>query len=155
MPSTTLNLVLFLILLTPTLRAADPYVGTWKLNSAKSEYKGGPPPREQSASITKVGTDLDHKIAGTAADGSRISARFTIPSTDGPGRVIESATYNGVSVRWFSPSEREITYTKGGDVVNTVRSRISSDEKSMSVHSTSVNARGQRVEGNSIYDKQE
>jgi hypothetical protein len=105
--------------------------------------------------ITKVGTDLDHKVAGIAADGSKISAWFTIPSAEGTGRVIQSATYDGVSVKWFSPRDREIIYRKGANVVNTVWSRISSDGRSMSTHSQGVNARGESVEGDSTYDKQE
>ena len=135
------------------LCAADPYVGTWKMNVPLSKYEGGTRPREQTVIITKIGTDLDHKVAGTAADGRKISAWFTIPSVEGTGKVIESATYDGVSVKWNSPSQREVIYRKGGKIVNTVWSRISSDGKSMSAHSKGVNAVGERVEGDSTYDK--
>ena len=68
------------------LCAADPYVGTWKMNVPKSKYTGSARPAEQTVTITRVGTDLDHRVAGTAADGSKISAHFTIPSAGGRAR---------------------------------------------------------------------
>lgn len=142
MPTRTAKLVLLLLAIAVPLCAADPYVGRWKMDVPKSKYERGARPRKQTVTITKVGTDLDHKVAGTAADGGKISAWFTIPSAEGTGRVIQSATYDGVSVKWFSPSEREVTYSKGANVVNTVWSRVSSDGKSMSTHSKGVNARG-------------
>jgi hypothetical protein len=120
MPPSMAKFVFLLIAIAATLCAADPYVGTWKMNVPLSKYEGGARPREQTVTITKVGTDLDHRVAETAADGSKISAWFTIPFTDGSERVIESATYDGVSVKWNSASQREVIYRKGGNIVNTV-----------------------------------
>ena len=76
----------------------NPYAGTWKMNLAQSRYPSGAAPREQTAIITQAGTDLDHQIVGTSADGAKISARIVIPITDGPGKVLETAKYDGVSV---------------------------------------------------------
>ena len=33
--------------LAATLVAAEPFAGTWKLNSAKTKYKSGTPPKEE------------------------------------------------------------------------------------------------------------
>jgi hypothetical protein len=82
MPTRTAKFVLLLLAIAVPLCAADPYVGTWKMDVPKSKYERGARPREQTVTITKVGTDLDHKVAGTAADGSKISAWFTIPSAE-------------------------------------------------------------------------
>jgi hypothetical protein len=154
MPTRTAKFALLLLAIAVPLCAADPSEhGKWTF--LKSKYEKGARPREQTVTITKVGTDLDHKVAGTAADGSKISAWFTIPSAEGTGRVIQSATYDGVSVEWFSPSEREVTYSKGANVVNTVWSRVSSEGRSMSTHSKGVNARGESVEGASTYNRHE
>lgn len=150
----TVKLLLLLVPLA-AVAAEHPYVGTWKLNVTESKYPPAAALREQIATITKVGTDLDHRVVGIAADGNKTSGRIVIPSTDGPGRVLEPANYDGVSVKWFSPSEREITYTKGSKVVNTVRSRISEDGKHMYTDSKGVNARGETTQAHAVYDRQE
>ena len=62
--------------LAATLVAAEPFAGTWKLNSAKTKYKTGTPPKEQTATIAEAGSDLDVTISGTASDGSAIMSHY-------------------------------------------------------------------------------
>ena len=64
------KLVLALLGFAATLCAADPFVGTWKMNPAKTKYKAGTAPKEQTVTITEAGSDLNVKVAGTAADGA-------------------------------------------------------------------------------------
>jgi len=149
------QVVLLLVVLAAAAKAEHPYVGTWKMNLAESKYPPGSAPRHQVVTITQVGKDLDHRIVGIAADGRETSARIVIPITDGQGRVLEGANYDGVSVKWFSPGEREIIYRNGGKIINTVRSRISPDGKHMYTDSHGVNARGETTQGHAVYDKQE
>jgi hypothetical protein len=135
--------------------AEHPYAGTWKMNVAESHYAAGAAPKEQVATIAETGDGLDHRIAGIAADGSRISARIIIPKTNGEGKVLQAPNYDAVSVKWYSPREREITYRSHGNVVNTVRSSISDDGKHMRTDSRGVNARGEPTESHAVYDRQE
>ena len=45
----TITLILAMLSISVALRAADdPFVGTWKLNLAKSKYNPGPPPKSGS-----------------------------------------------------------------------------------------------------------
>jgi hypothetical protein len=149
----------FLLLVAVSTGAAraehHPYAGTWKMNVAESRYPPGTAPREQTAVITEVGGELDHKITGIAADGHNISSRFVIPETSGSGRVLEAPNYDAISVKWFSPREREITYTKQGKTVNTVHSSISDDGKHMLADSHGIDVQGEKVEGHAVYDRQE
>jgi hypothetical protein len=43
------KLILVLLAFAGVSMAADPFVGTWKLNSAKTKYKTGMPPKEPAA----------------------------------------------------------------------------------------------------------
>jgi hypothetical protein len=153
------KIVEFLLLLvavsTGAAPAEHPYAGTWKMNVAESRYPPGTAPKEQIAVITEVGGELDHKITGIAADGHNISSRFVIPETSGSGRVLEAPNYDAISVKWFSPREREMTYTKQGKTVNTVHSSISDDGKHMLTDSHGVDVQGEKVEGHAVYDRQE
>jgi hypothetical protein len=66
-----------LLPLAGALLAADPFLGTWKLNSAKSIYSKGTPPNEEVLIIGSVGRDLDVAVKGTAADGTVFFSRYT------------------------------------------------------------------------------
>ena len=56
------------------LVAAEPFTGTWKLNTEKSKYKTGAPAKEQTVTITEADSNLDVTIKGTAQDGTPISS---------------------------------------------------------------------------------
>jgi len=132
--------------------AADPFVGTWKLNPSKSKFKTGAAPKEQTLTITESGGDLDITVKGTAADGRSITTHFTIPANGGNGKIIESP-YEAVSGKRISNSERETMYSKGGHVVYTTHAKISNG-KTLTVHSKGTNPAGQMVDGDVTYDKQ-
>src|SRR6266705_4685017 len=95
------------------LMAADPFAGTWSLNTAKTKYKTGAPAKEQTLTITETGSDLDVTIKGTAADGAAISSHYTVPAKGGEGKIVESP-YDAVSGKRPSANQREISYSKGG-----------------------------------------
>jgi len=140
------------LIVASTLLAADPFVGTWKLNSSKSIYNT-PPPKEETMIIAEAGGDLDITIKGSSAAGTGFSTHYTLPVTAGTGRVIES-WYDGVSGRRTEPYQRDIDYSKGGKVVLTTRNRVSVDRKSMTVIANGSDAFGHVVEAVFVYFKQ-
>jgi hypothetical protein len=147
------KLTFALLGLTALLIAAEPFVGTWKLNSAKTKYKTGTAPKEQTLTISEAGSDLDVAISGTAADASAISSHYTVPAQGGDGKIIQS-TYEAVSGKRMGPNEREITYSKGGKAVLTAHSRVSADGKTITVNVKGTDAQGKPVDAVAVYDKQ-
>jgi len=135
------------------LAAADPFVGTWKMNPAKIKYKKGAPPKEQTLVISESGKDTVVKVDGIAADGSKIAAQYSVPSAGGPGKI-DTPAWDGVNSKRLSDSEREMMYLKGGKTVYTTHSKISADGKSLTVASKGLNLLGKDVEGEVVYDKQ-
>lgn len=136
-----------------TLLAADPFVGTWKLNSTKTKFTTGVAPKEQTLTFTEEGNTLHIMVKGTSTDGKAISSHFTVPTAGGTGTIIESY-YDGVSTKIISPTQRETTYTKGGKPVYTAKSRISADGKTLTVNVNGTNPLGQTVAGTAVYDKE-
>jgi len=137
-----------------TLCAADPFVGTWKMNPAKTKFKVGAAPKEQTVTITEAGSDFNVKVAGIAADGSKLSMSYSVPVAGGPGKFLEAAAYEGVAGKRLGPSERAMSYTKGGKTVYTTHSKLSADGNSLSVTSKGLNPTGKEVAGTVVYDKQ-
>ena len=147
------RLALVLLAVAGALVAADPFVGTWKVNPAKSKYTSGAGPKEQTVTISEAGGDLDITVKGTAMDGKPISSHFTIPASGGPGKLIESP-YEAVSGKRMGADERETSYTKGGKVVYTTHAKLSKDGRTLTVHSKGASPTGQMVDGTVTYEKQ-
>ena len=147
------RLVFMLLAAAAALVAADPFVGTWKGKPAKSKFKAGSAPKEQTVTISESSGDLDIAVKGTAADGTPISVHYTIPAAGGTGKVIESP-YEAVSGKRMNANERETSYSKGGKVVYTTTAKLSKDGKMLTVHSKGTNPAGQMVDGTVTYDKQ-
>jgi hypothetical protein len=147
------KLVFLFLAVAVALVAADPFVGTWKVNPAKSKFKTGTAPKEQTVTISEFGGDLDIAVKGTAADGTPMSTHYTVPSAGGGGKVVESP-YEAVSGKRMNANERETSYSKGGKVVYTTHAKLAKDGKTLTVHSTGTNPAGQTVDGTVTYDKQ-
>ena len=92
------KLILVLLAFAAASMAADPFVGTWKLNSAKTKYKTGMPPKEQTVTFSEEGSDLHTMVKGTSSDGQAISIHYTVPTAGGTGKIIESP-YDGVNAK--------------------------------------------------------
>ena len=146
------KLMLVLLGLATALAAADPFVGEWKLNPAKSKYKTGTPPKEQTVVITEKDSDLDVNITGTTADGSSIASHYTMPAKGGEGKIIKSP-YDTISSKRPSDKERVLTYSKGGKVVYNARPRVSADGKTMTVTVKGTDPAGNPVEGTLVFEK--
>src|SRR4051812_3980765 len=151
-PMRSIKLLLMLTGLAALLMAADPFVGTWKMNPGKTKFKRGAPPKEQTVTISESGSDMAVKVEGIASDGSKIATQYTVPSAGGAGKI-ESPVWDGITAKRINPSEREMSYLKGGKTVYTTHSKLSADGKSLTVASKGLNVLGKEVEGDVVYDK--
>ena len=71
------------------LFAADPFIGTWKLNHDKSNYTAGMPPREETVVIRQESYRYRVIITGVEPDGSPISIQYTVAMDGGTGEAID------------------------------------------------------------------
>jgi hypothetical protein len=56
------------------MAAANPFVGTWKLNVAKSKFSPGPPLQSQTVTI---GADNKVEVSGTDSEGQAVNWSYT------------------------------------------------------------------------------
>jgi hypothetical protein len=66
-----------LVGLGPLLAQTNPFVGTWKLNVAKSKYVGVQPPKSETETVQAQGDGANVNFEGVAGDGSPIAFSFT------------------------------------------------------------------------------
>ena len=147
---------LVFMLLSPAvvLVAADPSVGTWKLDTAKSKFKAGPLYRHATLTISESGSDLDVAFKGTTTSGAAISNHSSVPANGGTGKLIDMPSYDAVSSKRLNATETELSMSKGGKVVYTTRSKLSKDGKTLTAAVKGTSAAGQKVEGTAVYEKQ-
>jgi hypothetical protein len=85
-------LVAVLLLLTSgPLRAQEHFLGTRKLNVAKSKFPAGTAPKNETRPVEASGGGQKYTLEGTAADGSKISYTFTTKYDGKPVPITSSA----------------------------------------------------------------
>ena len=138
---------------TALAQGADPSLGTWKLNLAKSTYSGSAPKSqtvkyETSSMGTTVTTD------GVAADGSKTSQKYTTKYDGKDVPLSGSAIADTVALTRIDALTIERIDKKAGKVIQTIRRTISADGKTMTVLTKGTNAQGKPVNNTAVYEKQ-
>jgi hypothetical protein len=132
---------------------ADPTVGTWKLNLAKSKYNAGQPPKSSTVVIAAAGQGIKLTSDTVLADGTARKISYTA-SYDGKDAVVTGTPdYDGMSLK-KTANGVEGSRKKAGKVVQTYTRVISADGKTMTVTSTGTTATGAKVDNVQVYDKQ-
>jgi hypothetical protein len=117
--------------------------GTWKLNTAKSTFSPGPPPKSMSVVYSDVGTDgmkivVDVTPATGAAQHWEMTAHY-----DGKEYPVKgNPNADTVSVRHVDAMTSESTFKKGGKVTATNTRVLSADGKTLTVTSKGVTEDG-------------
>lgn len=134
--------------------AADNWIGTWKLNVAKSKSSAAPLPKSLTLTFesTPAGTKLSSD--GVTADGTAMKGWYT-------------SKFDGKDVPWTGNPDADMaaplrvdanTYTntwkKGGKEVMKAKVVVSADGKTLTVIQTGKNAKGADVNSTSVYEKQ-
>ncbi len=141
------------------LRAqGNPFIGTWKLNTAKSKYSPGPAPQSQMTTIEAQGNGVKVSTDGTAADGNHTAWSFTA-NYDGKDNPVSGTTgaLNGadtVSLKRINPDTVENTFKKAGKVVLRGRDVVSKDGKVRTITAKGTDTNGKPVSRMIVYDKQ-
>jgi hypothetical protein len=133
---------------------ADPHVGTWKLNVAKSKYSPGPAPKEVTMKIEAKGAGIHLTQTGTDAAGKPIKIDFTANYDGKDTPVTGVANTDTIAVKRVDANTSEGTLKKGGKVVMTVTSVVSKDGKTRTSTFKGTDAAGKPVNNVAVYDKQ-
>ena len=133
--------------------AADPNLGTWKLNEAKSKIAPGG---------TKASTVVYEEVGD--------QVKITVDGIDGTGKAVHSVwtgRYDGKDypatgdptgdTRWYKKVDDrtlEFATKKDGKAVLTGRVAVAADGKSRTVRTSSTDASGKKISSVAVYDKQ-
>jgi hypothetical protein len=154
---TTRTLIVMLLCcfaLSVAAAGADPHVGTWKLNVAKSKYSPGPAPKEITMKIEAKGAGIHLTQTGTDGTGKPIRVEFSAnyDGKDNPITGVPNA--DTIAVKSVDANTWGVTQKKGGKEVMAVTSVVSKDGKTRTSTFKGTDAAGKPVNNVAVYDKQ-
>ena len=135
-------------------QAADPIVGTWKLNVAKSTYSPGPAPKSLTAKIEAAAKGEKLKAEGVRGDDTPIHVEYTAQYDGKEHPISGSPMADTVSLKRLDANTTERTEKKGGKVTQTLTRKVSIDGKTMTVTYKGTDAKGQPINNVAVFEKQ-
>jgi hypothetical protein len=134
-------------------QGADPIVGTWELNVAKSKYSPGPAPKSETRTYVVTGQDIKATSKGVDSTGTPTSAEWTV-NYDGKDRPqTGNPNADTLSLKRIDAFTTEWTQKKADKVVLTGTRTISRDGKVMTITTKGTNAKGQAINDVEIFEK--
>lgn len=145
-------------LFTPGLTMAqqsDPFVGTWKLNVAKSTFGPGTERKSETRMIESSPFGMKVSVDRTNADNSNQQYNYTTNFDGKPHPITGTAPYGADSIAVTLGASNTLSFklTKGGQPVASGTSVVSADGKTLTLTSKGTDASGKTLSSISVYDK--
>lgn len=133
--------------------AQGPFMGTWKLNEAKTKYAAGAT-KLQTVTYEAAGQNLKVTVDGTDPSGNAVHWEWTGKIDGKPYPVTGNPTADMQSFRKINNRTVIVRQIKDGKLTAIGRITISPNGKSRTVTSTQIGPKGQRIRSVAVYDKE-
>ncbi len=133
--------------------AQSPFLGTWKLNAAKSKYDAGAT-KVETVVYEAAGENIKVTVDGTDPSGNPVHWEWTGKFDGKPYPVTGSPMADMATYRRITSHTVAITQTKAGKVVLRGRITVSANGKTRTVNTMQIGPKGQRIHSIAVYDKQ-
>jgi hypothetical protein len=133
--------------------AANPNMGTWKLNEAKSKIPAGAT-KNNTVVYEAAGDSIKVTVDGVDGDGKPLHTEWTgmFDGKDYP--LTGDPTADTRSYKKIDDHTNELTNKKNGKVISWGRIVVAADGKSRTVTVSGTDAKGKKVKYTAAYDKQ-
>ena len=134
--------------------AADNWVGTWKLNLAKSKFPSGEAPKNLTLSFEKTADGIKLTSDGADAKGEPMHTEYT-------------AKFDGTDVAWTGNPNADMAspkridanhyrnvWKKDGKVTVTAKVAVSPNGKTLTVTQTGKDAQGKAMNVTEVFDRE-
>jgi hypothetical protein len=130
------------------------WLGSWKLNVAKSKYSPGPPPTSQIDKNEAVEGALKYTSDRVSSEGKPGHHEYTAKLDGKDFPYIGFPLADTISITKVNDNTAEWTLKKGGKAVMSGGTVYSPDGNLRTWTFTGTNAKGQKVEVTSVFEKQ-
>jgi hypothetical protein len=142
-----------IVLSSSVVLAAENWLGTWKLNTAKSKIEPGPGPKSLTLKFRATKAGIKFTGDGVDAEGKRTHTEF-VSKFDG-----KEVPYKGnpdadtASPKKIDDNSYENIWKKDGKTTITSKVVASGGGKTLTITHTGTNSKGQAVNSTFIYGK--
>jgi hypothetical protein len=150
-----------LLVLVGTLGAAlgasaqePPFVGTWKLNLARSNFGATLPPRSDTTRLSAVENGYSAVTDQVDPEGKAIHYEYTVRFDGKDYPVTGSQKFEAISVSRIDDRTIDWTMKKGEKVVRQGRSAYSPDGKLRTLTYFGVDSTGKKFEVTAVFERQ-
>jgi hypothetical protein len=134
--------------------AGDNWVGTWKLNVAKSKFSPGPAPKASTLKFDPSPDGIKLTQEMVDAEGKATPGGYTAKFDGKEVPYAGNPDTDSASPTRIDDNTYENTWKKAGKVTIKARVVVSADGKTLTVTQTGTNAEGQVVNNTAVYEKQ-
>jgi hypothetical protein len=133
---------------------ADPVVGTWKLNLAKSTFGGGPALKSQIRTYSQTAKGITLKMKTVSAEGKETTTQTTynVDGKDYPS--VGNPDFDSLSGTQIDTNTTEFTLKRAGKPVGTIRRTVSKDGQTLTFNFVITNANGVQLSQLTVFDRQ-
>jgi len=142
------------VLVAGTAFAADPVVGTWKLDVAKSKFSPGPAPKSGTRVYTEANGVYTLNATTTGADGKE--STLSVQYREGAENKMptNAGGIDAITAQKKSDNDWSFQLKSGGKVVGHVHRVVSADGKTLSVHNTGKQPSGASGNDQMVFERQ-
>lgn len=133
---------------------ADPVVGTWKLNLAKSTFAGIPAVKSQIRTYSRSGLALTLKMKTVSAEGKETTTQTTYKFDGKYHPSMGNPDFDSLSGMQIDASTAEFTLKRAGKEVGKIRRAVSNDGRTLTINYVITNADGIQTSALTLFDKQ-
>jgi hypothetical protein len=141
------SISIWAVALTAQTKPADPWLGTWKVDLAKSTFSPGPAPTVAATmTIERSGSGMKTTITSTDPEGKPVQTE-TAWAFDGKDNPVKGAPVPNMTAAYKRIDDRtiEVTNKVEGKTTVTTRVAISADGKNLTATQTGTNPQGESV----------
>ena len=133
---------------------ADPVVGTWNLNLAKSTFGGGPALKSQVRTYSQSARGLTLKMKTVSADGKETTTQATYQLNGKDHPSMGNPDFDSLSGMQIDTNSAEFTLRRAGKPVGKIRRAVSKDGKTLTINYVISNANDVQTAALTVFDRQ-
>jgi hypothetical protein len=141
----------------PLMAQTNPFVGSWKLDAAKSKFNGVPAPKDLNREVVAQDGGTKFSYKGVSGDGKTIEYSF-VTNYDGKDSAITGSGAPGgadaIAIKRVGTNKAQATLKKGGKDIGTSSSEVSKDGKVTTVKGAGKTPDGKDFSTVSVFEKQ-
>jgi hypothetical protein len=146
--------IFVLALATVAMAGDDPHNGTWKMNTAKSKFNLGPPPKSDTITFTVQDNSISGVEIFVPADGKAYNIKFAAKYDGNDYSYVGAPHIETIAFRKIDVNTFGVVLKKEGKVVARAQEVFSKDGKTFTITEKGKDPKGQEYSATYFYEKQ-